>query len=254
MIQSLILKIRRRETPFYDRLFRIAKWMRTFRIPVIRPIHGTLYYLHLTIRSLWNSFWRVFYYEPLFRTRCRKVGERLMLFGGIPVIDGNLQITLGDDCDVYGKSTFASTRVYDEPELIVGNQTHLGYGLTISVGQRVEIGNHVLISGGCFLADNDGHPYDYKARRKETHQPVTKEQIQPIKIEDDCWIGSQCIILKGVTLGQGSIVGSNSLVSKSVPPFCIVGGVPAKIIKELPIPDELAHLRERRERELGRLT
>jgi len=81
-----------------------------------------------------------------------------------------------------------------------------------------------------------------------------KEQIAPVKIEDDCWLGANVVVLKGVTLGKGVIIGANSVVTRSIPPFCIAAGIPAKVIKELPIPEELSHLRQRRDRELGRET
>ena len=57
----------------------------------------------------------------------------------------------------------------------------------------------------------------------------------PIKICDNAWIGMNCIILKGVTIGEGAIVGAGSVVTKSVPPWTIVGGNPAKVIKEISI-------------------
>lgn len=252
MLRKFMLKIRRRETPFYDFLYRFAKGLQTFRIPAFRPIYGPLYYLRGFCLHLWGTFWRAVYYDPLFRVRCHKVGERLMLIGGIPLIEGNLKITVGDDCQIYGKTTFTCTRVYDEPELIIGDRTHFGFQGVISVGQRVELGNDVRIAQRCFIADNDGHPQDYWKRRKMQHQPVAREDIKPIKIEDDCWISSNTLILKGVTIGQASIIGGNSVVTRSIPPFCVAAGAPAKVIKELPIPDELAHLRERRDREMGR--
>lgn len=253
MFRKLALKIRRRETPFYDFLYRMAKRSRTLRLPLPRFIGNFLYYERSIRLAAWRGFWRVFYYEPMFRSRCAHVGEHFWLIGGMPLIEGNLKITVGDHCMMFGMSTFSCTRIYDEPELIVGNWSNLGYRTSISVGQRVEIGNNVRIASGCFIADNDGHPYDYYKRRKAHTEPVTKEQIKPIKIEDDCWIGVDCIILKGVTLGQGTIVGAKSVITRSVPPFCIVAGSPARVVKELPIPDEMAPLRERRDRELGRI-
>ena len=250
MFDSFQLKIRRRETPFYAFLYRTAKGIRCFRIPAVKVIYVPIAVIRGFLMELTSNLLRIFYYEPLFRVRCAKVGKRLMLVGGLPLVQGQLKIYIGDDCEVYGKTTLASTRVYDEPKLIIGNKNHIGYQVAISVGQRVEIGNHVLVASGCFIADNDGHPFDYLKRRGE---PVSKEQIQPVKIEDDCWIGSDSMILKGVTIGQGSIVGTNSVVTRSVPPFCIAAGMPAKVLKELPIPEDLPHLIERREREMGRL-
>jgi acetyltransferase-like isoleucine patch superfamily enzyme len=251
MIQSFILKIKRRETPFYAFLYKLIKGFFTFRIPVIRPVHLGLYYIVRFLTRLYFQLKRVFYAEPVFRARCHSVGKRLQLIGGVPYIEGNIKITIGDDCLVYGKTTLTSTRVYDEPELIVGDHSCITFMTTISVGQRVEIGNHVLMAFRCFIADNDGHPFDAVERRT---QPVSKEQIAPVKIEDDCWLGANVVVLKGVTLGQGVIIGANSVVTRSIPPFCIAAGIPAKVIKELPIPEELSHLRQRRDRELGRET
>ena len=57
---------------------------------------------------------------------------------------------------------------------------------------------------------------------------------QPIVIEDDAWIGMNCIILKGVTVGRGAVVGAGSVVTKDVPPWTLVAGNPARVIKELP--------------------
>ena len=58
-----------------------------------------------------------------------------------------------------------------------------------------------------------------------------RASIKPIEIGQDCWIGSGARIMAGVTIGNGAVIGANAAVTKDVPPFAIVGGVPAKIIK-----------------------
>ncbi|MNG32136.1 Virginiamycin A acetyltransferase [compost metagenome] len=65
-------------------------------------------------------------------------------------------------------------------------------------------------------------------------KPIKEQGIyrQGITIEDDCWIGSNVTILDGVTIGTGSVVAAGAVVTKDVPPYSVVGGVPAKIIKE----------------------
>ena len=64
----------------------------------------------------------------------------------------------------------------------------------------------------------------------------------PITIEDDVWIGMDALILKGVTIGKGSIIAPKSVVTKNVPPFTVVGGNPAAIIKQLEKPDDHENL------------
>jgi galactoside O-acetyltransferase len=65
----------------------------------------------------------------------------------------------------------------------------------------------------------------------------THVERQPVTIESKAWIGFNVIILKGVTIGEGAIVGAGSVVTKDVPPYTIVGGNPARVIREIP-PDE----------------
>ena len=96
--------------------------------------------------------------------------------------------------------------------------------------KSITIGNHVKIGGNCILIDTDSHNMDYMIRRGQyTDWGVSK----PIVIEDDVFIGVNCIILKGVTIGARSIVAAGSVVTKSFPSDCIIGGNPARIIKKI---------------------
>lgn len=92
---------------------------------------------------------------------------------------------------------------------------------TITIGNYVHTGTNVIM-----LAFNHG----FYTRDIPTKQQDYLEA--PIVIEDDVWIGAGVIILAGVTIGKGAIIASNAVVNKDVPPYTIVGGVPAKIIKE----------------------
>ena len=67
------------------------------------------------------------------------------------------------------------------------------------------------------------------------------ENDQPVVVEDDVWIGAGVIVLKGVTIGSGSIVAAGAVVTKSIPPFSIAAGVPAKVIRQRFTEDELKH-------------
>lgn len=96
---------------------------------------------------------------------------------------------------------------------------------SVTIGDNVKIGAYVLIT------DTDAHPLDYLARR--TSNDGTKSA--PIEIEDDVWVCTHSIILKGVTIGARSIIGAGSVVTKSIPAGCVTAGNPCKVIKKLEI-------------------
>lgn len=96
--------------------------------------------------------------------------------------------------------------------------------------KKIVIGNNVKIGGNCILIDTDAHDINYINRRS----PATDSgATSPIIIEDDVFIGTNCIILKGVTIGARSIIAAGSIVTKSIPADCIAGGNPARVIKYL---------------------
>jgi acetyltransferase-like isoleucine patch superfamily enzyme len=124
--------------------------------------------------------------------------------------------------------------------LVVGSNTAINGSTSFSIASSVEIGNNVLISFDCLFMDHDGHSSDPEFRGSDlpdllNDRPKAWEmvKISPIRIEDSAWIGARSIILKGVTIGQGSIVAAGSVVTKSVPPFVIVAGNPARQVNKV---------------------
>ena len=225
ILDELALKIRKRETPAYDQMYRVAKEMRSFEIPVIKLLHGLLYCERRIRLQVWRNFIRVWYNTPLFKSRCDSVGKRLRLIGGVPLVLGHLRIKLGDDVVMHGVTTFAGAKVFDNPTLVVGNGSHLGYQLTINVGCDVTIGNNVLIADRVSILSYDGHPSNPDSR----HLPATRESSRPVDIEDNVWIGTGCIIMKGVRICRDSIVAAGSVVTQKVPPGSLAIGNPARI-------------------------
>jgi acetyltransferase-like isoleucine patch superfamily enzyme len=99
------------------------------------------------------------------------------------------------------------------------------------VGRAVRIGRRVLIAGGVTIADYDGHPLDAADRRAGlTSAP---DQIRPVTIGDDVWIGQGAVILKGVTIGERAVVGAHAVVTRDVPADSVVAGNPAQVVREL---------------------
>lgn len=224
MLNSIMLKIRRKETPFYEKIYNLAKFLRRFEMPVVKPLYYFLSFERIIRLTFWSNFTRIFYYTPILKLHCMTVGKGLNLIGGMPLIMGHLRLNVGDNVIIHGKSTFVGAKVFDNPTLTIGNNTCLGYGLLIDVGCDISIGNDVLVGGNVTIMSYDAHP----SNPTERHLPAPKESSKPIVIKDNVWIGGNCIILKGVTIGEGSVVASGSVVTAKVPPNTLAFGNPAR--------------------------
>ena len=108
----------------------------------------------------------------------------------------------------------------------VGENFLANYNVTILDIATVMIGDYVMI-GPNTLITTVNHPLSPRKRRQHTGQ------AKPVSIGRDVWIGGNCIILPGVTIGNNVVVAAGAVVTKSVPANCVVGGVPARIIKQI---------------------
>ena len=124
----------------------------------------------------------------------------------------------------------------------IGNDGYIGDGTRIWCAKSIKIGDRVLIAHNVNIFDTTTHPINKEIRYE--HEEVVKamgmpkkkydtiEEV-PIVIKDDVWIGCNSIILKGVTIGEGTIVGAGSIVTKDVPENVVVAGNPAVVVKRL---------------------
>ena len=133
---------------------------------------------------------------------------------------------------------------WDTGRIRLGEWCYVGDGARLWSQASIEIGNYVLISHLVDIHDTNSHPLGWEARRGdverrlsgrpcESSDPVEKA---PVAIEDDVWIGFKASILKGVRIGRGAIVAAGSVVTKNVPPFTLVAGNPARVIREFSPP------------------
>lgn len=232
-------KVRRRESPLYEFLYNIAKAIRGFEVPYIPGIHDFFYNERSLRINLWRAFLRIFYYQPLFRSRCSSCGKKLYIINsgqGLPVIEGDLQMYLGDNVSIYDRTTFGALTVGEKPALIIRDNTQIASSVAVLVGNRVSIGENCIIS--CTLiADNPAHNLDYKKRSLK----LEKEKIAEITIGDYVWAATESIIIGKVNIGIGAILAPRAVVRNNVPPFCIMSGDPARVIRKLSIPDEMRH-------------
>ena len=120
----------------------------------------------------------------------------------------------------------------------IGDHCLVGPRCVVGAVNKVVVGNYVMISNNVIIIDNNNHPVnpnDRKIMIKAGYGHVYRSWkyaiSKPIIIHDNVWIGRNSIINKGVTIGENSIVAAGSVVTKDVPPNCIVGGNPAKVVK-----------------------
>lgn len=154
-------------------------------------------------------------------------------------------LRIGDNTMLNCSITFET----NEGEVIIGNNTYIGSSQIIC-RSRIEVQDNVFIAWGCCIYDHNSHSINYKDREQDIRQQLldyragkgfienkdwSNVNSRPIRICSNAWIGMNCIIMKGVTIGQGAIVGAGSVVTKDVLPWTIVAGNPAKFIRELPL-------------------
>ena len=113
----------------------------------------------------------------------------------------------------------------------IGNDVYLGpYAIILATESRVFIGNKVLFGPRVTLIGGDHRITDVGRFIYDVLDKLPGDDLD-IHIEDDVWVGANATILKGVTIGRGAVVAAGALVVKNVPPYAIVGGVPAKVLK-----------------------
>lgn len=159
--------------------------------------------------------------------------------------ENKIYVKIGEDSMLNCTIIFES----ESGEVLIGDRSFIGSSQIICKN-KVEIQNDVFIAWGCCIYDHDSHAIDYRERQKDIQRQLSdyrsgKNFIESkdwsvvnskaIKICSNAWIGMDCIILKGVTIGEGAIVAAGSVVTKDVAPWTVVGGNPAKLIKEIPI-------------------
>jgi acetyltransferase-like isoleucine patch superfamily enzyme len=149
-------------------------------------------------------------------------------------------VKLGDYVSCYAGCSFS---LGQKGRATVGDFTLMN-GALVMAEELIEIGSYCLISWNVGIADSDFHPIDPAQRRIDAHAlaPYYKDRpprppirTAPVRIADNVWIGMNAVILKGVTIGENSVVAAGSVVSKNVAPNTVVAGNPAVVVKELAI-------------------
>jgi acetyltransferase-like isoleucine patch superfamily enzyme len=201
-------------------------------LPAPRLVVQPMLWTFLGLRSVYFFGKRLLICEPLFKAYCRRYGRGVRTGVYIHWIQGKGDIILGDEVLVDGKCTFNfAARFTARPTLIVGDHSAIGHNCRFSVGKQITIGKHCHIASDVWLLDSSGHPADPEARLAGL--PPSSDEVRPIVIEDNVWIGSRSVVFPGITIGQGSIVAAASVVTGDVPPNTLVAGNPARKVRSL---------------------
>jgi acetyltransferase-like isoleucine patch superfamily enzyme len=227
---SFVLKLRRGDTPFYRRLRQLAHNVRSstlplprFFNPVLRAGFHVFHNLELGIRWALGYF----IYEPLFRGRCESVGKRFRVTR-MPWVVGQSKIYIGDDVNFFGKVDVFSGSQLDEPRLVLKDRVDIGHNVIFMVNREIVLEEDVNVASGVRFMDSDAHPRDTMARIADLAAPP--DEIKAVRIKRYAWIGHNAFIMKGVTVGEGAIIGVNSVVLNDIPDYSVAIGNPARVI------------------------
>lgn len=197
---------------------------------MVRPIVGLLYHERFLRSELWHLFLKIIYREPLLRYRCESIGRRLSLEGEIPEISGNGKITLGSDVTIGRRNSwFVGFPCSTNAEVVIGSNTRIGYQNILAAATSIRIGDNVRFASNVCIFDNPSHPVE-PSRRNE---PFRLDEAAPVSIGDNVWIGMNCFVMRGVTIGDNSVIAAGSIVTRSIPANCIAAGAPAKVIRSI---------------------
>ncbi len=142
-------------------------------------------------------------------------------------------IIIGSDCIING-----SIVLYNENAKVeIGDRVYIGPETSIFCYNKICFQDDILVSWGCTFIDTNAHSLNWEERKKDVldwktgNKDWSKVLHAPINIGNKCWIGFNSSILKGVIVGDESVVAAASLVSKTIPPKSVFGGNPASLIK-----------------------
>jgi maltose O-acetyltransferase len=148
--------------------------------------------------------------------RCVSLGPNIQC-----KVDPGGRLEIGDHCEVR-----AGVLLDVWGQLSIGARTFIGHTSTIGAQKMVEIGNDCLIAECVTIRDQDH-------RIADLSRPIREQgySVAPVRIGNDVWLGAKVTVCKGVSIGDGCVVGANAVVTRDLPPYSVAVGAPARVVR-----------------------
>ena len=186
---------------------------------------------------IYRRLWRTCYTRWL-RSRENILLEGSLILDGKPQIDirPHARLELGDNVTLLSSNVGYHINMYGPVKLFadrdgalirIGRNTRIN-GSCIHAQESVIVGRNCLIAANCQVFDGNGHALSFPDVENRIH---TKGRTRGVVIEDNVWIGTGSVVLPGVLIGNGSVIGANSVVVHDIPPMVLAAGNPAVVLK-----------------------
>lgn len=180
---------------------------------------------------------KVYFYSGYKSRKFKHIGSNTTI-GTHSVYYGEKFISIGSNSSIgdYGRLTayyfYEKTLQTFIPSIVIGDNCHIGPQSHITAINKIEIGNNVLTGPRILITDNShGQANISQLDVAPNYRPLSSNG--PVIIEDNVWIGEGAMIMPNVHIGKSSIIAANSVITKDVPAYSIVAGIPAKVIKSV---------------------
>lgn len=173
------------------------------------------------IYSLLRSF-RTCFYTFVASRLLTSVGRESVFEGAVDVPLFN-RVVIGEQCLISARTSFIVTAT---GSITIGNRVYVGNGCILASDTGITIGDNTMLAEYVSIIDAD-HSI------QNNGVPIRDQELKPapVKIGSDVWIGRACAILKGISIGEGAVIGANSVVTHDIPPYVVACGSPARIIR-----------------------
>lgn len=178
----------------------------------------------MTASDMWHYSWAVARARWYFR-HASYLGPRVRLWGR-PVVTCQGTMIINERVRLVSTITPLQIASLQGGHLEIGSSTYINFGCSIAATHFIRIGPHCSIGPYVMMMDNDWH-------RLEPEHRNERPPSEPIILGENVWLGARVIVLRGVSIGDHSVIGAGSVVNRDIPPRSLAAGMPAKVIRSL---------------------